>query len=202
MEEQDKELKAMQDILAATNGLEESSQRRVLKYVLERLNFNDQILPMSGSQVPSSQASTQPSSNNTGVQTSPTLHSEEIDIRTLKEEKKPKSAIQMAVLLAYYLKEKAPLEERSEIITGEDVLKYFPQADYEMPQGKKGPLDTLYNAKIAGYLEATGGGEYKLNAVGYNLAAYRMGKETDSNAKKKTKKKTVAKKGKKSNKKK
>jgi hypothetical protein len=36
---------------------------------------------------------------------------------------------------------------------------------------------TLVNAKNAGYLDSIGGGQYKLNPVGYNLVAHRMGSD-------------------------
>ena len=45
---------------------------------------------------------------------------------------------------------------------------------------------TLPNAKSAGYFDAVGNGEYKLNAVGHNLVVHSMprGATTQSGAKK------------------
>jgi hypothetical protein len=96
------------------------------------------------------------------------------DIKELREEKQPSSGIQMAVLVAYYLKALAPNDERQEAITAADVEKYFNQAQYPLPTGKNGLIDTLNNARGAGYFESAGRGSFKLNSVGFNLAAYNM----------------------------
>lgn len=166
--EQDKELKAINDILTSLSGLDEESKKRAIKYVLGRLNvdFKEQV----GSQ----DFLTKPAVLVERVEAN---NGDLVDIRTLKEEKKPKSSIQMVVLLAYYLKEKASAEDRKDIISGEDISKYFPQAGYQIPEGKNGPTDTLNNAKRSGYLESAGAGKFKLNAVGYNLAAFKMGNQ-------------------------
>lgn len=95
------------------------------------------------------------------------------DIRSFKEEKQPKTAIEMAAVMAYYLKELAPPEERKESITLEDVKKYFIAANY---RGKKQLRYTLHNAKNAGYFESLGKGKFKLNSVGINLVANNLPK--------------------------
>jgi hypothetical protein len=174
--EQDKELKAISDILNAIESLDQKSRESALNYVLSRLNIKHEKSDLAQNKsideiVPTLKSQNRP--NELAVE----------DIRTLKNQKNPVSNVQMAVLLAYYLKEKAPNDERSEIITGADILKYFPQAGYPIPEGKYGTRDTLNNAKKAGYLEAAGGGAFKLNAVGYNLAAFKMG-QRDENRKK------------------
>lgn len=93
-----------------------------------------------------------------------------IDIRALKEQKKPKSARQMACLVAYYLTELAPETEKSDTVNAEQLTKYFKQADFKLP---KTMSQILPDAKAAGYFEAASGkGNYSLNAVGYNLAAH------------------------------
>lgn len=95
-----------------------------------------------------------------------------VDIRTLKTEKKPNSARQMACLVAYYLSECAPEGERKEAVTPSDLEKYFKQAGYRLPSSMK---DILPNAKKAGYFESGGSrGSYKLNAVGHNLVVHSM----------------------------
>lgn len=180
--EQDKELKAINEIFNALNDLDEESKKSAIKYVLGRLNVNfEQEL----SQLPQTQIYKKEfvaTDERVKIDNAPL-----VDIRALKEDKNPRSDIQMAVLLAYYLKEKAPTGERSEIIGSEDILRYFPQAGRTIPEGKNGPSDTLNNAKRAGYLEAVGGGKYKLNAVGYNLAAFKMGNQNDDSRKGKSK---------------
>jgi hypothetical protein len=93
------------------------------------------------------------------------------DVRSLKEQKKPKSAREMAAIVAYYLKELAPQGERRETIKTEDLERYFKQARYDPPK----EIDQLLAAsKRAGYFDLVTRGEYKLTRVGYNLVAHRM----------------------------
>jgi hypothetical protein len=94
------------------------------------------------------------------------------DIRTLRNQKQPKSARQMACVVAYYLRELAPETDRSEIVTVKDLEKYFKQAHFKLP---KTIGQVLPDAKSAGYFEtAPGKGAYALNAVGYNLVAHNL----------------------------
>jgi hypothetical protein len=94
-----------------------------------------------------------------------------LDIKTLKERKKPASAKQMACLIAYYLSDVAPAHERRDFVTHEDIEKYFKQAGY--PQTNK-MEQVLVDAKRSGYFESSVRGQYKLNPVGHNLVAYKM----------------------------
>lgn len=94
-----------------------------------------------------------------------------VDIRSLKAEKKPTSAAQMACLVAYYLQEHAPDSERKQAITTADIDKYFKQAGFKLPQRS---AQLLPDTKAAGYFDSGGRGEYKLNAVGYNLVVHNL----------------------------
>lgn len=99
----------------------------------------------------------------------------QIDIRTFKEEKAPKSAVQMACVVAFYLQELAPPNERKQTVTTEDLDKYFKQAKFQLP---KNISVLLRDARVAGYFDsASGKGEYALNAVGYNLVAHNLPKD-------------------------
>ena len=91
------------------------------------------------------------------------------DIRTLKEQKKPKSAQQMACLVAYYLQEHAPETEKKDSVSIDDMDKYFKQAGFRLPKQMK---QLLKDAKRAGYFDSGARGEYKLNPVGYNLVVH------------------------------
>lgn len=91
------------------------------------------------------------------------------DIRSLKEEKQPASAQQMACVVAYYLQELAPENERKATISTADLDKYFKQAKFKLPT-EIGQV--LKNGKKAGYFDAAERGQYKLNAVGYNLVSH------------------------------
>lgn len=95
----------------------------------------------------------------------------QIDIRKFTEEKKPTSARQMACLVAYYLQELAPIDERKDAISVEDLEKYFKQAKFRLPEKI---AQVLVATKSAGYMDSTARGQYKLNAVGYNLVAHNL----------------------------
>ena len=82
----------------------------------------------------------------------------------------------MAALVAYYLANVAPKTDRKDRITAKDIETYFKIAEFPLP-GKT--QFTLPNAKAAGYLDAVGNGEYKLNAVGYNLVVHSMPRGAD-----------------------
>jgi hypothetical protein len=93
------------------------------------------------------------------------------DIRSLKEQKKPQSANEMAAIVAYYLAEFVGDAQRRQAVDIADIEKYFKQANYRLPAH---PKMTLVNAKNAGYFDAVGSGSYKLNPVGYNLVVHSL----------------------------
>ena len=93
------------------------------------------------------------------------------DIRSLKEEKSPKSATQMAAIVGYYLKELAPESERRSTIRTSDLETYFKQAKFALPKKME---QVLIDSKRAGYFEAEARGEYKLTRVGHNLVVHRL----------------------------
>jgi len=100
---------------------------------------------------------------------SPKHESSVRDIRSFKEQKKPTSAQQMACLVAYYLQELAPTDERKMKVSTADLDKYFKQAQFKLPSDIG---QVLKNGKKAGYFDAADRGHYKLNAVGYNLVSH------------------------------
>ena len=157
---EDSELAAIQAVLGALKPLDAEARQRVVSYVFRRLAISvgtDAALPIR-LLFPAPPTSQQP-----GV-------AAPVDIRTLKEQKKPRSAVEMAVLVAYYLAEAAPPSERKAEITSADVSTYFKQAGFPL---SKRAIKTLFDARNSGYLD--GGSErgaYKLNPVGYNLATH------------------------------
>jgi hypothetical protein len=163
----DTELKAMNAMVDALKPLTEEERRRVLEYVLGRFG----ALPIQES-IPS--IATSAASNVISVPHHGTARPIQ-DIRSLKEEKSPKSANEMAALVAFYLSELAPMEERKTTFAKADIERYFKSAGFNLPADA---AFTLVNAKNAGYLDNAGGGQYKLNPVGYNLVAHRMGVKT------------------------
>jgi hypothetical protein len=82
----------------------------------------------------------------------------------------------MATLVAYYLSHKAPPNERKQSVNNKDIETYFKIGEFKLPSK---PRFTLTNTKGAGYLDAVGDGEYKLNPVGYNLVVHSMPKTSE-----------------------
>ena len=93
------------------------------------------------------------------------------NIKTLKEEKMPRGAEEMACLVAYYIQELAQPEEHKNTIVTADLTKYFKQAKFRMPARIQ---QILVNAKASGYFDSAGGASYRLNAVGYNLVVHTL----------------------------
>jgi len=164
----DQEIEAIKTLLEALEPLEPKIRESVLAYVLQRLDIKPSVVqalsPMPG-QIPPL-----PPGKQTSLQQK---QPEELHIKDLKEQKQPRSAIEMATLVAYYLSHKAPANERKQTITTKDIETYFKIADFHLPSK---PQFTLPNTKYAGYLDAVGNGEYKLNPVGYNLVVHSMPK--------------------------
>lgn len=161
--EGDAELAAIQSMITALRPLTEEARRRVLEYVLGRFG----VMPIEAA-VPSLAVAALSAPSSTGGDRSGPIQ----DIRSLKEAKSPKSANEMAALVAFYVSELAPMAERSKTITKSDIERYFKSANFRLPADAG---FTLVNAKNAGYLDNAGSGQYKLNPVGYNLVAHRMG---------------------------
>ena len=162
------ELAAIKTVAEALQTLSTASQRHVLSYVLDLLGIAQTApqppppspsQPVGGPAEPAAPAMT-PSNPQTISIT---------DIRSLREQKQPRTASEMSALVAYYVSELLPPDERRQVITKEDIEKYFKQAPYRLP----GRLSqTLPDAARAGYLDAVERGQYKLNPVGYNLVAH------------------------------
>lgn len=156
------EIDALQTVLSALAPLEEQVRVRVIRYAQERFGVSPGGRPASTVSPPPTAPTAQTSQIHTPV---PLV----TDVRTLKEQKQPSTAVEMAAILAYYLAELAPEGERKQSITVADINKYFKQADYPLPSS---PRVTLHQAKNSGYLDSASRGQYKLNPVGHNLVAH------------------------------
>lgn len=166
----DKEIEAIKAVLVALGPLPSEVRTSVLEYVIRRLQIalrRVQQTEVFGTRAPSADATlgTAEAVPRTERQTMST------HIKDFKENKKPRSANEMAALVAFYLENIAPPQERKDRITTKDIETYFKIAGFRLPEKTQ---FTLGNAKAAGYLDAVGNGEYKLNAVGYNLVVHSM----------------------------
>jgi hypothetical protein len=163
---EDSEYQAIKNIVSALEPLDVQARQRVLDYVFKRLGIAEPVQPqVSPPEERSSAEILLESPQRRAAPTAPVT-----DIRSLKEQKKPRSANQMAALVAYYLAELAPPNERKSAIGTPDIRKYFLQASFPLPRH---PQVTLTNARNAGYFDPGGEpGLFKLNPVGYNLVVH------------------------------
>lgn len=158
------------DLITSTlRGFDESAQRTMISTVCALLSLKVDAVTAA---IPSLASALAVSPHATPVMpaTSETKLAG-LDIRTLKEQKKPSSAQQMAAVVAFYLQEVAPETERKETIKTEDLETYFKQARYELPKKLEQVLD---KGKRAGYFESPARGTFRLTRVGYNLVAHKM----------------------------
>jgi hypothetical protein len=157
---------AIDQIITALQGLDQNGQVTAISAACHHLK-----IPMSPGNQPDSkhQVKDKPDAANKrdSITGKPVVN--QTDIRSLKEEKDPESAKQMACLVAYYLDELAPVGEQKQTVNNQDIEKYFKQAGFKLP---KHPDQVLPDAKRSGYFESSAKGGYKLNAVGYNLVVH------------------------------
>ncbi len=163
----DRELAALGVIMTALEGLDGESIQRVLDYVFSRLSIVSNRPPAVRGAISAHVPVEGPAEMPRGSRTS---------IRDLKEEKQPNSANQMAALVAFYLTEVAEPSERKDTINTADISRYFKQAGFKLPRA---PRSALPNAAAAGYFEPAGDGQYRLNAVGYNLVVHGLPRGAD-----------------------
>ena len=161
---------AIDEIVAALEALDDSARATAVRAACEHLGM---AAPVHGSSTAAAFTSdVQVSEDDQSVIATTPTHPI-TDIRTLKDQKKPTSADEMACVIAYYLESLAPLSERKKEISSKDLDKYFKQSGYRLP--KRMP-QVLVNARAAGYFDSTGHGKYKLNPVGHNLVVHNLPK--------------------------
>lgn len=181
----DVELQAIQVILSTLGGLDSQARSRVVDYVFRRLGLapQDSALGLADLTAPNMLEVTE------GAGSLPPTEAR--DIRSLKEAKEPKSGVEMAAVVGYYLAELAPPSERKETVSTADLEKYFKQARYPLPKALR---VTLATAASSGYFDAVARGQYRLNPVGYNLVAHGLPSSAKRRGRPATKKAAPAKK--------
>lgn len=164
---------AIDQIIGALESLEQSARQTAINAACSHLELSSSDAATSHTVTATNVHEKQPQQV---VQPPVSSAAPPTDIRSLKEQKNPSSASQMACVVAYYLQELAPENERKSTVTAEDLEKYFKQAKFKLP---KTISQLLPDSKAAGYFDsAPGKGEYLLNAVGYNLVAHNLPKKT------------------------
>jgi len=161
---------AIDEIVAALEGLDDATRLTAVRAACEHLGVRglEQGADVLG------RGSSEIGSGGADVGGPPPALSPVVDIRTLKDQKKPSNAAEMACLTAYYLDSLAPASERKKDISSADIEKYFKQAGFPLPKSWQ---QLLTDSKAAGYFDSVSRGKYKLNAVGYNLVAHSLPKK-------------------------
>ncbi|KAB2968017.1 MAG: hypothetical protein F9K18_03455 [Thermoanaerobaculia bacterium] len=181
----DDEVQAIKAVLGSLEPLDAQARKSVVEYVLKRLGIT------AGPAAPAPLAPLAPAApGSLSTAATPPAAEGPLHIESFKNLKQPRSANEMAALVAYYLQNLAPTAERKATVTTQDLETYFKIAKFPLPKEIR---VTLQNARNAGYLDAAGSGEYKLNAVGHNLVVHNMPRNAAAPAKaaKRAKKKTA-----------
>lgn len=160
---------AIDEIIEALESLNDVSRPTAIKAACEHLEIDFSL--QSESQEGDSSANIDKNSTKPPPVTPPAQHPPASNVRSLKEEKDPKTAQEMACVVAYYLESLAPPNEKKSDLNKADLDKYFKQAKYPLPSRVS---QVLVDAKAAGYLDSAGRGKYKLNPVGHNLVVHSL----------------------------
>lgn len=187
-------LDAAQKIVAELHGVPSEDQLLALKFAAETLRVDMTSL---------SRLAAHPISN--AVAQSTILEPPHLDgdghatnIKSFTGQKSPKSDQQFAAVVAYFYQFRAPPSQRKDAIDAETMKHAARLAGRrQVPNWRF----TLLNAANAGFLNAAGGGKYKLSPVGENLVAITLpgnavaagGKQPKDRSAKKEKRVTKAK---------
>src|SRR5438046_2320187 len=115
---------AIDQIITALEGLEEGTRATAVETACAHLRISLASRPAESRQRPSENPPPGKESNSNRP-TPQTPATSATDIRSLRAEKKPRSAREMACVVAFYLQELAPEGERKESISSADLEKYF-----------------------------------------------------------------------------
>ncbi|PPD29018.1 MAG: hypothetical protein CTY20_07890 [Hyphomicrobium sp.] len=159
---------AIDQIATALAGFEGHEQTTILTTVCSLLKI---AWPTSG---PHNRSQEAPVVSHASAPTASSSYPAGMDIKSLKIAKEPSSAREMACLVAYYLSDLAPPDERKQTISKADIEKYFKQAGYPLPTAME---QVLPDSKKSGYFDSSTRGEYKLTRVGHNQVVHNMGKK-------------------------
>lgn len=163
---------AISTLMSVLKPLEPDARTHVIEFVLKRLGItlNQPPAAFKSNAEPPGDAAPDHSEVTLGLQSADILTV--TDIRSFARNKEPKTVNEKVAVVAFYLAHLAPPAERRDNLITDDIRTYFIQAGFELPSAPA--TMTLTNAKNAGYLNALGGGKYRLNSVGHNLVAHKL----------------------------
>ena len=169
--------KAIQDISQILEKLDTNSRKNVVEYIFKSLGIN-----LSDNNYTNANNSAENFDKKTEEHfLSKTQDKSKwpSDIRSLADQKKPKSFLEKIALVAFYLSECAKQNERTKEFSSKTMEKYFKQAGFPLPA--KMPV-ILAQTTNAGYIDNITRGKYKLNPVGFNLIYHQLPKTSNSNS--------------------
>lgn len=177
---------AIDEIVAALQGLDPASRAVAVRAACEKVEVEVPAAASPDQRTPEPVVpAPQPGDRSAALAPpAPLPGTRVIDIRTLRAEKQPTSAVEMAAVVAHYLETVAPESERKATVATADLNKYFRQADFPL---RKRLEQVLVDAKAAGYFDSAGRGAYKLNPVGYNLVVHTLPRGTSAGSARKAK---------------
>lgn len=159
-EHSEDDLDAVRRIAAALLPFSPDDQRRILRWVQEKIGLGETtaLPPRSGGDVT--------------VVSLGSKAERPRGVRAFMDEKQPSSANQFAAAVAYYLAFEATGDERKEEISASDLQE---AARLSGRRRLVNPNLTLHNASRLGYLDkGRGRGAFRINTVGENLVAMAM----------------------------
>ena len=166
MQSKPDDLDAVRAIITALEPFEEKERERIIRWASEKLGIKSvQSSPgLQGGQL------LQGESDFIKI---PSIGGQQVikDIKSFLDEKNPTSGNQLVAAVAYYYKFEAPVSERKNSISKDDLMEACRKANRERP---KNPNVILVNAKEFGLVDKVGTGAYEVNAVGENLVAVSM----------------------------
>jgi len=158
------EFDALRTIIETLKPFEQAEQRQLLRWAQEKLGI---VAPAS----PTPSVATDPAArvSVTPPQVAQLPAGGSTDIKSFVLEKSPKGERQFAAVVAYFHQFEAPVAERKQEITKDDILAAARLAAFTRP---KNPSMSLVNAHNQGFLDRTNtAGAYKISSVGENLVA-------------------------------
>ena len=163
------DLDAVRAISETLKNFKSEEQQRILRWAVEKLGLPSPsgLTTPAGSTVTPSP--TVPSTLSSRTPATATSTNGGVDIKSFIDLKQPRSDVQFAAAVAYYLRFDAPLAERKEAINKEDLQEACRKAKRDR---LKNPYQTLVNAHTLGLLDK--GSEkatFAINTVGENLVA-------------------------------
>jgi hypothetical protein len=183
------DLEAVRLIVDTVKEFSPEDQQRILRWVTEKLSLTMPAKVSLSSPVHTGAISTE---NLTSSMTHPQAGA--INIKTFIGHKMPRNDVQFAAAVAYYYRFEAPVAERKDSISKEDLQEAARKASRERFAN---PLNTLNNAHKLGLLDkGTEKATFVVNSVGENLIAMTLpdGATVVKSIKKKKASKSVAKK--------